>query len=91
VAGNARHRNRLSTPIKRRPRIVYINTVKPSSKVVGVALAPGLTISDDIETRIELIPNGKHHCIALSLGQISIRHPPQFLRSSPRRKSSSEL
>src|SRR5215831_1926126 len=91
LSDDTRHRIRMSASIKRRSRILEINTFKRCGKPVGVTLTANLAVGDDVEPGTLLVPDRENRRIVLRFLQKFRRDTPQFLCSCAWRKTCGKL
>ena len=91
LAGDARHRIGMAGAVKRGAGIVDVDTLQCGREAVGIALAPHLSVGDDVEAGALLVMDRKQRGVILRLREPLRRYPPQLIRPHPRRKPAGKL
>src|SRR5262249_44677327 len=87
---NTRDRVGMTASIQCRAGIIEVDPIQRRRKAVGVALAPDLSIGDDVESRILLCLDGHEGRIIHGLLKVGLGNPPELSGSDTRRKSPRE-
>ena len=77
--------------VERRSRVIDVDALERGGEAIGVTLAADLAVGNDVQARVFLRADGEHRRIVLRLGEVGLRHAPQFLGAHARRKAPGEL
>ena len=78
LSHDAGHRVRMATAVERGARVLDVDALERGREAVGVALAAGLAIRDDVEPGPLLVTDGQDGGIVLGLLKPFRRHSPQL-------------
>ncbi len=85
------HRVRVAAAVERGAGIVDVDAIERGSERVGVALAPDLAVSDDVQPGILLRPDGEQGRVPLRLLEVVRVHPPELRSPDPWREPPGQL
>ena len=91
LADDARHGIRMARAVERAAGIVDVDAFERGGEAIGVALAAGLAVGDDVEPGLLLGADREQRRVVLRLGEIGLGDAPQLLRAHARREAAGEL
>jgi hypothetical protein len=83
-AHDARHRRLVARPVPDDAGTRHVDALQRGREAVRVALAPDLTVRDDVDARPFHVPDGDHRGIILRLLQPGLGDPPHALEAHAR-------
>jgi hypothetical protein len=84
LSGHARNRNRLAAAVECRAVIFDVDTFERSGEPVGIALAPLLTVCNDVEAGAFLVLDRENCCLVLSGFERFRIDQPEIVHPDPR-------
>src|SRR4051812_29669317 len=91
LADDAWHGVGMARAVERAAGIVDVDALERGGEAIGVALAPDLTVGDDVQARRLLRLDGEDGRIILCFLQQRLSHAPKLARAHARREAPRKL